>query len=839
MKRTSISLLASLVLAGVAAGANGLAGVAAGANGLAGLAWAGDEPIRAVKTPDAARPNAYYLGNRQPLLASPLRKLPIGTIRPEGWLRTQLELEAGGFSGRLLEISGFLKKEGNAWLSAKGEGHSPWEELPYWLKGYGDLGYVLHDEAIIKEAREWLEAAIASQREDGYFGPRANLDGEIKGKPDLWPNMLMLNALQSYYEFSGDKRVPGLMTRYFRWELALPDDKFLPGSWQQQRAADNLASVYWLYNRTGEAWLLDLARKIHKHTADWNRGIASFHGVNFCQCFRGPAVFYQQTADRKDLEAALRNYATMMSEYGQVPGGMFGADENCRPGCTSPRQAAETCSMAEMMLSAEQLAAITGETIWADRCEEVAFNSLPASMTPDLKALHYLTAPNLVLCDRKNKSPGLQNGGPMLLFNPYDHRCCQHNVAHAWPYYAENLWMAAPADGLAAVLYGPSRVTAKVGDGTEVAIAETTRYPFDDSIELSLATPRAVRFPLLLRVPGWCRSPGLSINGKPAAVRAESGSFLVVNRTWSDGDKLILRLSMQVALTTWKANKDSVSVRRGPLWYSLKIGERYVRAGGTDKWPAWEIYPTTAWNYGLVFDAEDPAASFGPVKRDWPAKGQPFEAESAPVELKAKGRKIPGWTMDRLGLVGLLQPSPVRSTEPTEAIRLIPMGCARLRISAFPTIGDGPDAHDWPLPASPAMKAASSHCWEGDTEDALCDGLLPKNSHDQSIPRFTWWNHRGTTEWVAYQFPKARKISAVEVYWFDDTGMGECRVPKTWHVEWLDGQTWRPVGGAGQYGVDLDRFNHTSFEPVEAAEFRLVVELKPGFSGGILEWRVK
>ena len=829
MKRTLMSLLVPLALAGVAAGANG----------LAGLASAADEPIRAVKTPNAAEPNAFYVGNRQPLSPSPLRKLPVGVIRPEGWLRTQLELEAGGFSGRLSELSGFLKKEGNAWLSAKGEGHSPWEELPYWLKGYGDLGYVLHDPAIIKEARQWLEAAIASQREDGYFGPRANLDGEIKGKPDVWPNMLMLNALQSYYEFSGDQRVLDLMTRYFRWELAVPEDQFLPGSWQQQRAADNLASVYWLYNRTGEARLLDLARKIHKHTADWNGGIASFHGVNFCQCFRGPAIFFQQTADRKDLEATLRNYATMMSEYGQVPGGMFGADENCRSGFTSPRQAAETCSMAELMLSAEQLTAITGRTVWADRCEEVAFNSLPASMTADLKALHYLTAPNLVLCDAKNKSPGLQNGGPMLLFNPYDHRCCQHNVAHAWPYYAENLWMAAPRSGLAAVLYGPSRVTAKVGDGAEVTIAESTHYPFDETIELSLTVGRAVRFPLLLRVPGWCRSPGVSINGKPVEVPADSGSFLVLHRTWSNGDKLSLRLPMCVALTTWKANQNSVSVRRGPLWYSLKIGERYVRNGGSDKWPAWEIYPTTAWNYGLVLDAADPAASFRPVKRAWPAGGQPFEAESAPVELLAKGRRIPGWTMDRQGLVGLLQPSPVRSGEPVEAIRLIPLGCARLRISAFPTIGDGPDSHDWPPPLPPATKATSSHCWESDTEDALSDGLLPASSHDMSIPRFTWWDHRGTTEWVAYQFAKARKISAVEVYWFDDTGAGQCRVPKAWHVEWLDGRTWRPVPGAGPYGVALDRFNRTSFTPVEAAELRLVVELQPGFSGGILEWRVK
>jgi hypothetical protein len=807
-----------------------------------GAAARGDEESGiCVARPDTAQGNKFYPGNRPPLLASPFVKLPVGAIRPQGWLRKQLELEAEGFSGHLHELSGFLREEGNAWLSPKGEGHSGWEELPYWLKGYGDLGYVLANERIIKDARRFVEAALASQREDGWFGPRSNLHSEDDGKtgkPDVWPNMIMLNVLQSYYEYSGDKRVLQLMTKYLRWELDLPEEDFLPGSWQKVRGGDNLASVYWLYNITGEPWLLELAAKIHRRTIPWEKGVANWHGVNICQSFREPAVYYQQSKDAKHLAATVANYDTVMDLYGQVPGGMFGADENCRTGFGDPRQCAESCSMVEMMLSAEMLLRITGEALWADRCEEVAFNSLPASMTPDLKSLRYLTGPNQILSDRHNKAPGVQNGGAMMLFDPRSHRCCQHNVAHGWPYFTENLWQAAPGNGLAAVMYAPCQVKAKVGDGTEVTITETTRYPFEDSIEMTIATPTPVAFPLYLRVPEWCSSLAVKINGKALAGSVGPGFYMRIDRTWSNGDKLAVHLPMKIEITKWSKNHDSVSVQRGPLTYSLQIGEKYVRVGGTDQWPAVEIHPTTPWNYGLVLNEKDPAKAFEVFERPWPKDDQPFVWDATPIEMRVKAKKIPAWQADHQGLVGLLQQSPARSDESVEDVTLIPMGCARLRISAFPAIGSGAEAHQWIAPAE-RDKPSASHCFHADTLTALNDGQVPKASGDKRIPRFTWWDHKGAEEWVAYTFPKPRQVSQVEVYWFDDTGSGHCRVPKAWHVEWLDGQTWRPVAGAGEYGVALDRFNKVTFQAVTAGQVRLVVELQPNFSAGILEWRVK
>jgi hypothetical protein len=610
--------------------------------------------------------------------------------------------------------------------------------------------------------------------------------------------------------------------------------------WQQQRASDNLASVYWLYNRTGETWLLELGRKIHRRTANWTDGVASWHGVNISQCFRGPGVYYQQAKAPKSLAATERDYAMVRDLYGQVPGGLYGADENCRPGYSDPRQGTETCTMVEMMLSHEMLLAITGDPKWADRCEEVAFNSLPASMTADLKALRYLTAPNMPLSDRFDKSPGLQNGGAMLLYDPRSHRCCQHNVAHGWPYFTENLWMATAGNGLAAVMYAPCEMKAKVAGGTEVTIVEKTDYPFGDKVELAISMQGEARFPLYLRIPAWCEKPAVVINDLPPPdlkVPAGRGSYAIIERTWKGGDKVTLTLPMRVTVTRWAKNKNCASVARGPLEYSLKIGEKIKRVGGSDKWPAVEIHPTTPWNYGLVLDEKDPAASFSVRPKSGPMAAQPFDWSVAPVELEAKAKKIPAWKLDYKGLVGTLHESPVKSDEPVETVTLIPMGCARVRIASFPVIGSGPAAYEWPEP--PPARHAASHCNESDSIDAVSDGILPKNSIDRSIPRFTWWPRRGSEEWITYDLQKPRSVSAVEVYWFDDTGSGHCRVPKSWRFEWLDGDQWKPVEAAGPYGVEKDKFNRVAFAPVTAKQIRMVVQLQPEFSGGILEWRVK
>lgn len=673
-----------------------LAGFAAWA--LAGASRAEQTEITVVNRPDPG-PVGGYPANRPPLQPSLLVKLPAGSVKAEGWLRKMLALQAAGFHGQLGEISPFLKKQNNAWLSPTGKGDHGWEEVPYWLKGYIGCAYLLDDASMREEAKVWIEAALKSQQPDGWFGPdkgRKGVATDLVGRADLWPNMIMLFCLQIHHERTQDPRVLDLMTRYFKHLATLPEKGFLT-RWAAARGGDQLYSILWLYNRTGDEFLLDLARKTHRATLPWNRGVADWHNVNMAQGFREPAQYWQLSGDPAHYTATRQVWQQIRLMYGQVPGGMFGADENAREGHYGPRQAIETCGVAEKMLSDGLLLAVTGEPVWADRCEDAAFNTMPATMTADLKALRYLTAPNQPQSDHVGKSPGLQNSGPMYCLDPHDHRCCQHNAGHAWPYFIQHMWFASSGNGLAALMYGPCVVSARTTGEREVRIVESTQYPFDDEVTFTFSGDGVGRFPLYLRIPDWCTNATIAINGEAQPARPAPGRFARILRTWQDGDRVVLALPQQIRLRTWTENRGAVSVDRGPLTYSLRIAEAPRQHGGTPQWPAWDLFPASPWNYGLVLTG-DTAKDFEFKSEMWPDDEVPFRGDTTPFRIRARAKRIPGWTLDGTGLVRELIDSPLRSAEPEETVTLIPMGAARLRIAAFPVIGAGDGARDWPPP---------------------------------------------------------------------------------------------------------------------------------------------
>ncbi|MFE9852614.1 beta-L-arabinofuranosidase domain-containing protein [Streptomyces sp. NPDC005576] len=634
----------------------------------------------------------HYAPNAAPLHPTAFLKLPPGRVTARGWLAGQLELQLNGLCGRYEEFSHFLDFDTSGWVHTERGG---WEEVPYWLRGYTDLAIVTGDAKALAATRRWIDAILTTQASDGFFGPTA-LRTSLNGGPDFWPFLPLIQALRSWQEYSGDTRVIPFLSRFFRYMNAQGPGAFNT-SWIALRWGDGLDSVFWLFNRTGDTFLLDLADKIHQNGADWGDNLVNPHNVNIAQGFREPAQYALRSGSAQDTKDTYGTYAKAMNPYGQFAGGGIAGDENARPGHGDPRQGFETCGIVEFMASHQLLTRITGDPLWADRCEDLAFNSLPAALDPSGRAIHYITSANSVDLDNEPKRDRqFQNPFAMQAYLPGvdQYRCCPHNYGMGWPYFLEELWLATPDGGLAAAMYAASEVTAAVADGTQVTITEETDYPFTDTVTLTLKTPKTVKFPLVLRVPAWCAEPEIRVNGQRVAAPA-GPAFTRLDRTWKNGDRVTLRLPQHTTVRTWAENHASVSIDRGPLTYSLRIGEEYERIGGTDLFPEYAVHATTPWNYGLVLDGALPRATAAPQPRSArPAAGDnPFTLEGTPLTLTARARRIPEWSADDEHVVAPLQQSPARSTEPVEEVTLVPMGAARLRITSFPTAA--PDGAPW------------------------------------------------------------------------------------------------------------------------------------------------
>jgi DUF1680 family protein len=638
--------------------------------------------------------NAHYPDNRPPLKETPFTALPLGSVRAHGWLQKQLEMQRDGLTGRAEEALVELNHT-SAW---RGGDKDDWERSPYYVKGLVPLAYTLDDPALKERAKKWVEWCVASQRPDGFYGPKSN--------DDWWPRMVSNYFLRDYHEASGDRRVLALLTKYYRHMLATLPQRPLK-EWGKSRAGDEMDTAIWLYNRTGDAFLLDLVDLLRKQAYDWptimhENAFQSFgtdfqpkHNVNVPQAMKMPAVAWQRSGDPRDREAVDAGHAHLIREHGLSVGLQSGTEFLAG---RSPGQGIEFCSVVEQMLSDETVVRISGDGRHADRLEQMAYNALPAAWNRDLTALRYYTLPNHVTARRGPTGFG-QNYDNGIVYGPRSgFPCCCFNVHHGWPKFAQNSWAATVDNGLAVIAYAPSVVTAKVGGGggATATVAQETSYPFGDEVRLRVTMTAPATFPLALRTPGWCEGASVTVNGQPAEAPAP-GAFGRITREWRTGDEVVVKLPMTVRVR--RGLYDSVSVHRGPLVYALQIdaAKRVVGqpAPGFDEF---EQLPSGAWNYALKIDETDPARSFELlVDRPNPAApvpapaaaANPFTPETTPVKLTATARKVPEWGLGWNGVIAADPPaSPVRSSQPDERVTLVPFGALDLRLTDFPVLGE-------------------------------------------------------------------------------------------------------------------------------------------------------
>lgn len=627
----------------------------------------------------AAPPVEELPKNRPPLAPSAFYRLPLTSVKPAGWLKDQLRIQAESITGHLGEFWPDVGPN-SAWLGGTGEG---WERGPYYLDGLLPLAYLLDDPKLIAKVKPWIDWTLDRQRPDGSIGPEKN--------KDWWPTMIMLKVLTQHQEATGDPRVIPVMEKYFAYQSRTLAAEPLK-SWAIYRWQDELASLLWLYNRTGDAKLLDLAHQLKAQGFDWRKFYENFpykartaagksghdtHGVNNAMGLKTAALWYlvsHDPADRGGTEVAL----SILDKFHGLPNGMFSADEHFAG--RNPSQGIELCAVVELMFSLELDLAVLGDARLGDRLEKLAFNPLPGAQTADQWSHQYDQQPNQAMVSLGRRD-WTTNGPESNLFGlAPNFGCCTANLHQGWPKFAASLWMASADDGLAIAAYAPSEVHTKI-KGVDVVVEENTEYPFRDKISLTVSPASPIRFPLYVRIPEWTSNPVIVAGGK-SLKGLRPGSYHRIEREWRKGERVEITLPMPIRAV--QGFNDSVSVERGPLVYSLRIGEAWSKLKQSGPVADWEVYPTSPWNYGLRVDLKDPSASF--QVREEPVTRQPFNNSSPPVKLEAKARRLPQWVIVDDSAAPPPQ-GPVTSSLEDETVTLVPYGAARLRITSFPVLG--------------------------------------------------------------------------------------------------------------------------------------------------------
>jgi DUF1680 family protein len=595
----------------------------------------------------------------------------------------QLALQAKGLTGALEEIWPDVGPD-SAWLGGSGE---DWERGPYYLDGLVPLAHLTGDPGLLAKAARWVEAIIASSGPDGQFGPRSN--------DDWWPRMVALKALTQHHDATGDPRVLDVMARYVRYHLEHARERPLR-DWGRVRGADELISIAWLHERTGDPALLEAFDVIAAQTADWggwlgapSTGITKrwdhmTHVVNVAMGLKTPALRALRGDPDEHLRLLDEGWANLMREHGQVHG-MFSGDEWLAG--TDAHRGVELCAVVEAMYSFEQAVRIFGTARHADLLERLAYNLLPATLTADMTAHQYHQQANQVLCTVDQRD-WTQAGDDCTIFGlEPNFGCCTANLHQGWPKLVRSMWMALPEGGLAAVAWGPCTVDHEI-EGTRIRLEVTTDYPFGETISIRVRTMAPVGFLLALRIPEWCEGPELAVSGASVGSITRE-RWLRLDREWQDGEVIDLRLPMRVQAIERPSGGLGLSL--GPLVLAYSPGEIWQRLPDTPAFGDWEVRPRRSWNAALVVDPER-IAEVATVERlgvgspPWGLRtgSPPFGLHGVPLRVWVPGRRAPSWRL----VDGWTPPPPARGSVPSWdfdwPFPLVPYGSARLRIAEFP-----------------------------------------------------------------------------------------------------------------------------------------------------------
>ncbi len=451
----------------------------------------------------------------------------------------------------------------------------------------------------------------------------------------------------------------------------------------------------------------------------------------------------------------------------------------------------ETCASVALAQWNHRLALLYGDARYADVFERSLYNGVLAGVSQDGTRFFYVNP---------LESTGTHHRSPW-----FGCACCPPNVArtvaslggYAYAVSDHALWVN---------LYIQGSTTTEI-QGQKLTLHVQTDYPWDGRILLRPRLDEAARFELRLRVPGWCRGASVTVNGQPVASPALERGYMVLDRSWRTGDEVGLNLPMPVeriaANPRVKQNAGHLAIQRGPLVYCVE-----------------------------ACDQPEPLASlYLPANAELQARPEPTLLGGVIV---IHGQAAVAQELDWTRV--LYQPIPPPNPVPLKAVPYYAWdnrkaGAMRVWLPVAPP---GRPVGGLETQAKVTLSFVSGNCQPWGINDAL----EPKSSGEQPPALCHWWPHKGRTEWAQYTWKKPVRVAGASVYWFDDTGRGECRLPESWHIESLDGDDWKPVVGAGAGEVAKDKWCEVRFDPVTTTALRLVVKLQPNWAAGVHEWKL-
>ena len=623
-----------------------------------------------------------------------LHTFSIPEVKPEGWLKRQLEIQMQGLTGKLFDIWDSVGSY-SGWLGGTGEN---WERAPYYLDGLLPLSCYLEDKEHWDIACRFVEWTLGSQDEEGNFGP-------VASKEDYWSRFVMLKVLIQYYEIKKDSRVLPFFDRYFQY-LYKKIPQVPMKQWSSARIGDLLYCIQWYCEREERSYIPALVEMLRKQALDWvdiftdfpftrpagyyydwNKEYSHFswedyhdtmkyhanHIVNVTMGFKYPAML-SYFFDDLDYEAVSLAGMESADKYHGVASGAVNGDEHLSG--NNPSQGAELCSIVEYMFSLQTMLEAFGLPCFADKMERLAYNALPATVTEDFMAHQYVQQANQVLVSKAKRNWFNNNEESNMFGLEPNFGCCTANMHQGWPKFVKSLWYRESDSEVVSMVFAPCRLETEA-EGKKLCIREETEYPFKEKITYHVEEAFHDGLEFKIRIPGWCSACKIYKNGicvKEVKNREKTGDVVSVCRGIRTGDKIEAEFSMEIETSHWFHN--SVAVERGPLVYALDMKERWKAVREVAGVRDYEVYPESDWNYALEENPsfEMQAGRVGMI---------PFSKEHPPIRLKTRGRRLDSWKLED-NSAGTLPVSPISPDGTEEEITLIPYGCTKLRVTQFP-----------------------------------------------------------------------------------------------------------------------------------------------------------